>query len=278
MLAVLALSSGCTGSTPSTAGGSDPPTSPTPAAPTVSATPPSPPKPSPPPDLGACRRLTYSAISQYSNAAQTVACQTPHTAYTFAVRRLPPGVDVTGVSVGNKSIQRAASQGCRDAYPRFIGGDPAARALSRLSVTYFLPAQVQFNRGAHWVRCDVVALATARSLADLPQELSGFLDKPSSLRRYGVCSQGPPGETSSVLVMCTETHTYRALTVLRLGTDAAPYPGAQVALTQGQQRCSTYIAGKLGRSGGYTYGWTYPTLSDWKLGQRFGYCWSKTSH
>lgn len=227
---------------------------------------------------GACRTFTYSAISHYSNADPVVPCSRPHTAYTFAVRRLPPDVDVTGVSIGNKSVQDAASLGCRDAYTRFIGGDPARRALARLSVTYFLPPQVEFNRGAHWVRCDVVALATSNTLAPLPDALSGFLNKPAALTRYGVCSAGPPGSTGSALVMCGEPHTYRALTVLRLGTDAMHYPGEPVVLTQGQQRCSSYIAHKLGTAGGYTFGWTYPTASDWQLGQRFGYCWNKTSH
>jgi len=282
-LAVLALASGCSGSTPSSGGASDPgaasdPVGGTPPATPTTTTPKPPPKPQPPPATGTCRRLGYSATSHYSNTDPTIACTKPHTAFTFAVRRLPPGVDVTGVSIGNKSIRDAASKGCGDAYARFIGGDPARRALSRLSVTYFLPSQVEFNRGAHWVRCDVVALATANTLADLPDPLSGFLDKPAALERYGVCSAGPPGASGSALVICTLQHSYRALTVLRLGTDSDRYPGQDVVLTQGQQRCSDYIAGKLGAAGGYTFGWTYPTASDWMLGQRFGYCWNKTSH
>ncbi|MGI8700905.1 MAG: septum formation family protein [Nocardioidaceae bacterium] len=277
-LAAVAALSGCSSGTASSAGPPSSPGGPTSNSPSTPPAATSPPAPKPAPPAGACRRLTYSAISHYSNADPTVPCKSPHTAYTFAVRRLPPQVDVTGVSIGNKSVQSAASQGCRDAYSRFIGGDPATRALARLSVTYFLPAQVEFDRGAHWVRCDVVALATARSLADLPDGLSGFLDSPTALQRYGVCSAGPPGEPSSVLLICTEQHTYRALTALRLGTDSARYPGEGVVRTNGQQRCSAYIAARLGPAGGYTFGWTYPTAADWALGQRFGYCWQKTGN
>ncbi len=274
-LAALALTSGCSGSA-SNAGPSDPTNATTPTSPTTTTTPP--PRPKPPPKTAACRKLTYGAISHYSNDDPVIACKQPHTAYTFEVRRLPADVDVTGVSIGNQSIQHAASKGCRRAYAGFIGGDPASRALARLSVTYFLPAQAEFNKGAHWVRCDVVALATANTLADLPDGLRGLLDKAASLQRYGVCSAGPPGNTGSALVICSLQHSYRALTVLRLGSDSARYPGQKVVLTDGQQRCSTYIADKLGTSGGYTFGWTYPTASDWQRGQRFGYCWNKTTH
>lgn len=274
-VAALTLLAGCSGNALDSNGAADPSGASLSGPTTTSVTTP---PPNPAPAAGACRRLTYGAISRYSNAAPTAACTAPHTAYTFAVRRLPATVDVVGVSIGNKSVQQAASQGCRDAYTTFIGGDPARRALSRLSVTYFLPMQLQFNRGAHWVRCDVVALATPNSLAELPDgDLGGFLDKPAALQQYGVCSAGPPGETSSVLVMCAEDHTYRALTALRLGTDTARYPGESVTRTKGQQRCADYIADELGSAGGYTYGWTYPTVADWATGQRFGYCWNKTT-
>lgn len=275
-VAALALLTGCSGNALDSDGATDPsdgtPSGPT--APTTATTPPA----RPAPVAGACRQLTYSTISRYSNTTPSVACTKPHTATTFAVRRLPATVDVVGVSIGNKSVQQAASKVCRDAYTTFIGGDPVRRALSRLSVTYFLPMQLEFNRGAHWVRCDVVALATPNSLAELPDgDLEGFLDKPAALEQYGVCSAGPPGETSSVLVMCAGDHTYRALTALRLGTDETRYPGERVTRTQGQQRCATYIANKLGSAGGYTYGWTYPTPADWATGQRFGYCWHKST-
>jgi hypothetical protein len=36
------------------------------------------------------------------------------------------------------------------------------------------------------------------------------------------------------------------------------------------------MANLLGTDGGYTYGWTYPSPSDWQAGQRYGYCWHKT--
>ena len=274
-LAVVALAAGCSGSATSSTGpsGSSVGTT-TSSADTATSKPPPPPPRAP--VTGTCRRLDYSAISHYSNADATVRCTGPHTAYTFAVGMIPADVSVAGVSIGNKSIQDAASASCRDAFAGFIGGTPALRALSRLSVTYFLPDQRGFNRGAHWVRCDVVALKTFNQLAALPARLAGFLDKSGALDTYGVCSQGEPGAASSRLVMCAGKHTYRALAALRLGAENAPYPGQAAAGPGGQKHCSAHIADTLGPSG-YTFGWTYPTVSDWAAGQRFGYCWLKQS-
>ena len=39
----------------------------------------------------------------------------------------------------------------------------------------------------------------------------------------------------------------------------------------------TYLTDLLGTSGGFTFGWTYPTATDWEAGQRFGYCYLKTT-
>jgi len=151
------------------------------------------------------------------------------------------------------------------------------RALSRLSVTYFLPEQQQFNLGAHWVRCDVVALKTFNELAALPEKPAGLLDDPGALGSYGVCSTGDPGAPSSRLVMCAEKHAYRAKAALRLGSEGAPYPGQTKVGGGGQDRCMRYLTDLLGTSGGFTFGWTYPTASDWQTGQRFGYCYLKTA-
>lgn len=272
--AAVALAVGCSGNASTS---SPVPTTESTTTQTAGPTTKPPPRPPRPPDLGACRRLDFAAISRYSNADATVSCAAPHTAYTFAVRTLPTNVSVGGASIGNRSIQDAASRGCRKAFGGFIGGTSADRALSRLSVTYFLPDQRGFNRGARWVRCDVVALKTFNTLAALPRDPERFLDKRGSLDSYGVCSTGEPGAAGSRLVMCSGKHAYRALVALRLGAESARYPGRAAAGTAGQQRCSTYVAETLGTNDAYTFGWTYPTVSDWAAGQRFGYCWLKSA-
>jgi hypothetical protein len=235
-----------------------------------------PPKPPPTaPDVAECRALTYRDISGFFDDTKTTSCSASHTAYTFAVVQLPNSVAFDGVKIQNDAVQTAAADRCRSAFKKFIGGNDETRALARLTVTYFLPRQIGFDRGAHWVRCDVVALQSARTLGALPDRLQGFLDSSGALATYGVCSRADPG--SSPLVMCSQPHAYRALAALRLGGDGAPYPGQQATVDLGTQRCKTLVAQQLGVKGGFTYSWTYPSTADWAAGQRFGYCWNQTT-
>ena len=270
------LLSGCGGSSNKTAatGGSD--SSSTSSGPPATVTSSHPAKPPPAaPAVAECRVLTYRDISVFFNATNPVPCTQAHTSYTFAIEQLPSQVAFNGVQIQNDSVQAAAANKCRNAFTKFIGGDAEAQALARLSVTYFLPRQAGFDLGARWVRCDVVALKGAKSLADLPSKIQGFLDSPAALTTYGVCSKADPG--SSPLVMCSEPHAYRALAAFRLGGKSAPYPGQTVTANVGTQRCKPLVAKKLGVSGGFTYSWTYPSPTDWSQGQRFGYCWNQTT-
>lgn len=276
------LTTACTGSNGTSAGGSSTSSSvsggPSSSGETSPPTSKSPPTPPPAPTPGECRALTYTDIGLYSNPNEPVSCSKDHTAYTFAVESLPDDVAFSGVEIQNDAVQQAASQSCENDFRRFIGGDTATRALSRLTVTYFLPKQVGFDLGAHWVRCDVVALQSANSLAPMPTRPEGILDDEVALRDFGVCSRGEPGAEGTLLLMCTQDHDYRAVAALRLGMADAAYPGADQTLTQGKDQCQQLIAEQLGISGGFTYGWTYPSESDWQSGQRFGYCWKQTSH
>ncbi len=228
------------------------------------------------PEVGECRALGYAEISDLSDVTRPKPCAERHTTYTFAVGTLPDDIAFTGVSIENRAVQDAAAANCRTAFSDFIGGDGATRALSRLTVTYFLPDQGSFDAGAHWVRCDVVAMQSEMVLAGLPRELEGFLDDERHLEQFGVCSKGEPGSEEFKLVMCTQQHAYRALAALRLGTGEAAYPGRQVTKVEGQQWCEAALEAEMGSGGGYTYGWTYPTPRDWDGGQRFGYCWHRT--
>lgn len=282
MLAIVV--SGCSSGT-STAGATDPSNPAGSTGSTSGSTPGSttapvttvPPIPPSAPPVNTCHQLTYSSTSLYSDGSATVPCSKPHTAFTFAVPTLPAGVIVKGVGIGNKTIQDAAAASCRSAFDRFIGGSPASRALSRITMTYFLPSQAGFDLGAHWVRCDLIAMQTQTALGDVPTNPRHFLDQANALDAFGACSQGDPGSPSFRLVICSQPHTYRALAALRLGADTSKYPGDTVTRVEGKRHCAHVISSQLNRSGGYTYGWTYPTAANWAQGQRFGYCWNKTA-
>jgi len=233
--------------------------------------------PPPAPKVGGCRDVSYADISLFSNDTKTVPCSDHHTAYTFDVAELPDDVAFEGVEIKNDAVQDAAADACQSSYADFIGGDTATRALARLTVTYFVPDQRGFDAGAHWVRCDIVALQSDSSLADLPERLEGYLDNDKALVDYAVCSRGDPSTAGSMLVMCTQDHTYRAVDALRLGESDAAYPGENQILTDGKKQCENLIKEQLGVSGGFTFAWTYPSASDWAGGQRFGYCWNEAA-
>jgi hypothetical protein len=221
--------------------------------------------------------LSYADIGRFSNSSSTVRCDRPHTGYTFAVAQLPKDIAFEGVDIGNDAVQDAAAGLCRTAFASYVGGSAATHRLSRLSSTYFLPGQTDFDLGARWVRCDAIALQSERVLADLPGRLEGFNDSDAALADYGLCARGEPGTRDGVLVMCNQKHTFRALTALRLGAEDAAYPGDNVVADGGQQRCDDFISRTLGLGGGYSYTWTYPSRDDWANGQRFGFCWMKSS-
>lgn len=270
------LVAGCSGSNEATGAPVDDETNRATGAAKQTVTAKAPKPPPPPPEQGECRDLVFSDIGLFSNEGKKVSCGDGHTAYTFAVETLPGKIAFEGVDIENKAVQSGAAESCSTAFAKFIGGDASTRALARLTVTYFLPKQQEFDLGAHWVRCDAVALQTAQTLASLPLELEGVLEDDSALQKWGVCSTGEPGAESSGLVMCTRRHTFRALAALELGDSDTPYPGADSAEKIGQQ-CEALVSDALGVEGDFTYGWTYPSASDWADGQRFGYCWNQTA-
>lgn len=233
--------------------------------------------PSPPPDTETCRALTFGDIGRYSNATAATPCDERHTAFTFALETLPSDVAFDGVEIRNNALQQAAADACTSRFGSYVGGDAKTRALARLTVTYFLPSQSDFDRGARWIRCDVIALQAERILAELPRKLRGVLDDEAVLTDYGLCSVAEPGAPDSVMVTCGQLHAYRAIAALRLGATTDAYPGDQVTMVDGQRRCEELISERLGTKGGYTFSWTYPTATDWRAGQRFGYCWNKTT-
>jgi hypothetical protein len=202
-----------------------------------------------------------------------VACTAAHTSYTYAVNRLPRAL--TG-ALDSHAVQSAAQSSCQRAFGSFVGGSTTIRATTRLTPTYFLPRAQAFADGTRWVRCDVVALLEPGRLAGLPASVRGLLNSSTLAARYAVCSQGRPGDASSALVMCTQTHTYRAVTAILLGGPDVPLPTAS-QLAQPKATCRQLVGKLLGVDGGFSFVFTYPDRRQWNNGQRYGLCWNGQS-
>jgi hypothetical protein len=267
---ILALtSSACLGIDPGQKRSASSSLSPMPSpSPTTTSTPP--PRPVPPPASGICRRLTYRQIGRFSNASPKVSCTAPHTAYTYAVSSLPRSLSG---ALDSDRVQNAAQGSCRRSFNKHLGGDATARATTRLTPTYFLPRARAFANGTRWVRCDVVALLAPHKLASLPASLRGLLDDPTLSAKYAVCSQGRPGDPGSVLVICSEAHSYRAVTAILLGGADVPIPTSG-QLDKPKAICRQLVAKLLGVDGGFSFVFTYPSQRQWNNGQRYGLCWN----
>jgi Septum formation len=221
-----------------------------------------------------CRRLSFRAIGRFSNASRRVACgSSTYTAYTYAVKPLPRGLSGP---IDSDAVQNAAKVSCARSFARFIGGTPRVRTMSRLSPTYFLPTALQFAAGTRWVRCDVVALQTDHRLAPLPPRVRHLLDDSAAAARFALCARGTPGSPRTALVMCTQPHTYRAVSAIRLGGPDVPRPTVR-QLAGPKDKCRRTVASLLGVSGGFSFVFTYPGVHEWNAGQRFGLCWDRSA-
>jgi hypothetical protein len=146
---------------------------------------------------------------------------------------------------------------CAPAYRKLVGGTLADRATSILTWTLFTPAQAQLERGARWVRCDVLA-RSGKGLSPLPagQPLLR-LGVPEQLR---VCQN-----EEGIDVSCSRPHAFRVDAVYRAFGDA--YPDLEAYTATARSRCQELT----GKPGGF---WQPPSRAGWRSGDRFVRCLS----
>lgn len=146
---------------------------------------------------------------------------------------------------------------CEPAYRKLVGGTLADRATSILTWTLFTPGQAQLERGARWVRCDVLARSGNR-LAPLPggQPLLGS-GVPEQLR---VCQSEAGADIS-----CSQPHAFRVEAVYRVVGEV--YPEAATYTLTARARCKELTS----KDGGF---WQPPSQKGWRSGDRFIRCLS----
>lgn len=204
------------------------------------------------PKVGACY-LVLGAQSRASVATgPEVGCRQRHTTVVAYVGHRPQPV-TPKTSVARR--QRLATRVCEPAFRRTVGGTLADRATSILTWTMYTPTQAQLERGARWIRCDVLA-RSGDTLIPLPQALpllaSGV---PEQLR---VCQTAAGVDTS-----CSLPHAYRVAAVYRAVGEA--YPDATTYTAPARQRCKDLT----NQDGGF---WQAPSQQGWRSGDRFIRC------
>jgi hypothetical protein len=210
-----------------------------------------------------------------SNGSQPVSCRQPHTAQTIHVGRLDLSPGDRRLPVDAPAVQRQPAEVCPVRLRRYVGGTTDVRRRSRFEVVWFTPTPRQAERGARWFRCDAVAVLDDQRLQRLPPgpRLRGVLDRPGALATYGLCGTAQPGSQGFRRVACALPHRWEAVSTIDLA-GGRRYPGAARVRAAGDRTCSDRVQRSSGGVLQFSYGWEWPTRTQWASGQHFGYCWA----
>ncbi len=248
--------------------GPAPDADPTPTAPSTTATPPGPPptaQPQPRPKVGGCYDLTYDEALSPTSHEQPVACGTQHTSETYLVATLPEVQSGHLLAVDSDRVQEAVASTCRARFAAYVGGTALERRLSLLRPIWFTPSLREADRGANWLRCDVVALSGNTGLAPLTGDPKG---DPGA---YAVCGTAQPGTPGFSRVLCRDSHSWRAVSTVDLS--GPHYPGEQAARTEAAGPCKQAGASRADDPLSYQWGSEVPTQEQWAAGTTWATCW-----
>jgi len=227
------------------------------------------------PELGACRVLTPADVAKSSNASEVVSCKEEHTAETFAIGTFPKTLTSDG-DAENADLGRYIYETCHQRFQAFLGGEEESAVMrSTLTWAWFRPSEDAWDKGARWYRCDVVGGGEeSKSYVDLPETAKGLLlGTPDD--RWMTCVNGPK-VTGSVKIACSEAHTWRAVTTIKLGQPGDRYPGDRVAEVRTRDFCSDSVGAWMNYPVDFEFGYTWFHEAEWKAGNRRSICWART--
>jgi hypothetical protein len=205
-------------------------------------------------EVGECHQMSARQSLASVDTSSEVSCRKSHTSVVAFVGYLPKPVTAATPLPRRQALGKRK---CQPAYQKVVGGTEADRATSILTWTMFTPSQSQLERGARWVRCDVVARSGDR-LVPLPT--------PSPMLAQGVPEQVRICQTEAgVDVSCRKEHQFRVEAVYRAVLKSYPATASYTAVARA--RCRQLV----GSSGGY---WQPPSREGWAAGDRFIRCLS----
>lgn len=228
-------------------------------------------RPQPPRDR-VCYQLDFAEAVAPTVDAAPVPCTTGHTSMTFAVGPLDAVVDGHLLAVDSERVRDQVAQTCPQRFAEFVGGTTQDRRLSMLRSVWFTPTVEESDAGASWYRCDAVALAADERLAPLTGRLKGALGRETGRDRYGMCGTAAPGTPGFQRVICSDDHTWRAVSTVPF--DQERYPGVGKVRAAGDEPCRDAGATAAGGDLDYKWGYEWPTAEQWQAGQHYGLCWA----
>ncbi len=145
-----------------------------------------------------------------------------------------------------------------------------------LSWAWFRPSQDAWDAGARWYRCDVVGGGDeSAAYVALPVTARGLLQGPPQ-DKWMVCVDGPT-VVDADRVPCSQEHTWRAVTTIKLGEAKDDYPGDRLVEVTTRDFCSDSVGAWLGYPVDYDFGYTWFHEAEWEAGNRRSICWAKTA-
>ncbi|MFB9311867.1 septum formation family protein [Nocardioides plantarum] len=226
------------------------------------------------PRLGACRRLELDDVAAPTNATKVVGCSSKHTAETYAVGDLP--AELRDAAYDSAEVGRFAYDTCDAGLRKFLGADDSQSMRTVLSWAWFRPSEKAWDDGARWYRCDVIGGGEqSAALVSLPRTARGILSgRPDD--RWVACVKGP-SVADSAKIPCTQPHDWRAVTTIKLGEAADPYPGDRLSEVQSRDFCKKSVQAYLDYPPQFQFGFTWFHEAEWKAGNRRSVCWAKTN-
>ncbi|UYM05736.1 septum formation family protein [Solicola gregarius] len=272
--ALLALSGCASAEDLASAGATDDPTTEATDEPTDEPTEEQTEEPSTPtPSAGDCRKIDSTEISRGAvGAGKSVGCRQPHNAQTFYVADAK-GKTAKALTGGDLTkVYKQTEPMCEKQIQAWTGGNAARLARTGYDIVIGTPPAADVPLGAMWVRCDVILYDPDGSVVGLPNDTRGSLDKATS--DVDFCVRGSFKPSGTNVVLCDKPHDFRSVGVVNFGKSSDSYPGRSQVEGGMRKPCLRQSRKYLGKNL-YT-GWTFPTASTWKNGDRYGECYAKT--
>lgn len=226
--------------------------------------------PAPSPDDDACYQLDYAAALAPTTRSTPVRCSRQHTAQTFRVDTLDLSVDGHLLAVDSDTAQEQVATRCRAAVADHLQGSAEQMRTTMLDVVWFTPTVDEASEGADWLRCDVVAVSGGQRLIPLPASTRGLLGD-ERRERFAMCATAAPSADSFERVVCSASHTWRAVASVDLPGSA--YPSADRAAAVMKPRCRDIAEAQAADPLDFTWAEERPSKEQWQQGRRYGLCW-----
>ena len=227
------------------------------------------------PELGTCRVLAPDDVTVSANSAATVDCGVDHSAETYAVGPLPS--ELAESAYDDPDVGAFVHETCSQGFIDFLGADESMAMRTLLSWAWFRPSEAAWDDGARWYRCDVVGGGEdAATFVTLPETAEGLMSSGLPDDEWMACVDGEavPGAPR---VACSEEHTWRAVTTIKVGGDSDPYPGDRLVEVRSRDYCEDSVLAWLDYPPEFKFAYTWFHEAEWTTGNRRSICWAWTA-